>query len=194
MTTLLFRGQLGDDLLKVNADLARLGRLKRRSQSWCDAVNPLLLSKNAWALALGLTYRTNNMWRPNHMKDFMRTVRDYLKDDLLAYFWWAEMHPGGHGVHYHATLIFKKGAFFPHADESGFWPHGMTRTDLLANVSPTYMMKYAQKGVELDGDGNPKHSFPPGLRLFGCAIRTEVAPKDFFSSVSPLSPDTLSSV
>jgi len=61
--------------------------------------------------------------------------------------------------HYHLLFWVPHGTRIPKPDESGHWPHGMSRIEV-ARRAVGYIVKYATKGTD--------HELPRGARLFGC--------------------------
>lgn len=165
----------------IDTDKMRIDRMRARLTAWAYAINDYLKVNKVRALGITLTYVGVSDYREGHIKKFMNKIKWYLGDDLLSYAWVAEMQTRL-AVHYHICLIipehviwptrpldgrlfqeFDEGTIFPHFDTIGFWPHGMTRCDILKAVSASYLTKYAQKGHQ-------KAGFPPQLRLFACVI------------------------
>lgn len=112
-----------------------------------------------------LTYAgTNADWRPRHVSDYIRKVREWFRDrcpgERLRYVWVAELQKRG-VIHYHAVFFLPPGVSMPRADKRGWWPHGMTNT-LKATSPVAYLMKYASK-VESKNVGG----FPRGSRIHG---------------------------
>lgn len=111
-----------------------------------------------------LTYRgTNEDWRPRHVSEYVRKVREWFKDrcpgQRLRYVWVAELQQRG-VIHYHAVFFLPAGVSMPKADKRGWWPHGMTNT-LKATAPVAYLMKYASK-IESKNVGG----FPRGARIY----------------------------
>lgn len=120
-----------------------------------------------------LTYRgTNADWKPRHVSDYIRKVREWFKDrcpgQRLKYLWVAELQDGkrredgqGRGViHYHAIFFLPQGVSMPMADKRGWWTHGYTNTE--KGRSPVaYLMSYAKKA-----DSKNIGGFPRGSRLY----------------------------
>lgn len=121
-----------------------------------------------------LTYRgTNADWRPRHISDYLRKVREWFKarcpGQRLKYVWVGELQDGkrredgqGRGViHYHAIFFLPEGVSMPQADRKGWWPHGFTNTEK-GRAPVAYLMSYAKKA-----DSKNVGGFPRGARIHG---------------------------
>ena len=111
-----------------------------------------------------LTYRGVEDWKPQHIRDYLKTVRSFFwrRGIPLRYVWCAELQKRG-AVHYHLLIWLpkKKGIKMPKSDVMGWWKHGSSNT-LVARKRTGYLMKYTSKGSS-DAD----HDFPKGCRLYG---------------------------
>jgi len=121
-----------------------------------------------------LTYRgTNADWRPRHISDYLRKVREWFKGrcpgQRLKYVWVGELQDGkrredgqGRGViHYHAIFFLPPGVSMPQADRKGWWAHGFTNTEK-GRAPVAYLMSYAKKA-----DSKNVGGFPRGARIHG---------------------------
>lgn len=110
-----------------------------------------------------LTYRDASAWRPRHVADLMRRVRNWCKSHGFPcrYVWVAELQKRG-AIHYHVALFVPHGTRLPIPDKSGWWPHGSSRIELARSVVP-YLMKYLSKG----GDKAGAWRLPQGARMYG---------------------------
>lgn len=121
-----------------------------------------------------LTYRgTNADWRPRHISDYLRKVREWFKGrcpgQRLKYVWVGELQDGkrredgqGRGViHYHAIFFLPAGVSMPQADRKGWWTHGFTNTEK-GRAPVAYLMSYAKKA-----DSKNVKGFPRGARIHG---------------------------
>ena len=121
-----------------------------------------------------LTYRgTNADWRPRHISDYLRKVREWFKGrcpgQRLKYVWVGELQDGkrredgqGRGViHYHAIFFLPAGVSMPQADRKGWWAHGFTNTEK-GRAPVAYLMSYAKKA-----DSKNVGGFPRGARIHG---------------------------
>lgn len=105
-----------------------------------------------------LTYRPGVEWKPNHVSEFVKRTRGYLKRrgvDLLG-LWKLEMQQRG-AVHYHFMLWVPKGYTLPKPDKQGWWPHGSTKIEWLRN-GYGYVAKYVGKEESL--------TIPKGARMY----------------------------
>lgn len=112
---------------------------------------------------LTLTYRNGGDWRPEHVSDLLRLMRQWAKRRgvSLRYVWVAELQKRG-VIHYHVALFAPNGFRWPMPDVCGWWPHGSTRIELAKNAVP-YLMKYLSKGQASNGNWR----LPSGARMYG---------------------------
>lgn len=115
------------------------------------------------ALMVTATYRDDVEWQPWHMPEFLDRLRQWSRRRGvdLRYQWVAELTKRGR-MHYHLLLWGPKGFRVPLADERGWWPHGMTRTER-ARRPVGYMVKYTSKAETPQHD----HHYPRGARIYG---------------------------
>jgi hypothetical protein len=114
-------------------------------------------------LMLTLTYAKGGDWRPNHMSGLCKRMREWFRRQGLPfrYVWVAELQKRG-VIHYHLALWVPHGMRIPMADRRGWWPHGMTNTEVARNAVP-YLMKYLSKGSDKAGCWR----LPDGARMYG---------------------------
>ncbi len=114
------------------------------------------------AIMIGMTYRTADQWRANHIREFMLRVRHWLRSQghaMCPYAWVLEYQRRG-VAHYHCLLWLPPGVWLPAPDSSGMWPHGSTNVTR-AKFGPGYLAKYISKDAS-------KHEAPTkGARIFG---------------------------
>ena len=110
---------------------------------------------------LTLTYADIDGWKPHHIKELLRHIRQYLKrrGHAFRYAWVAELQERG-AVHYHLLAWLPRGMTLPKPDKRGWWPHGSTRIEW-AKKAVSYIAKYASKTNSKGGD------LPKGIRLYG---------------------------
>lgn len=154
-------------ILSFDVSLARVRRLRRRIRAWANSV--FSLKRRYRFIRIDLTYRLRDDWRPNHIREFMISLKKLLGSRLIAYAWVAELQKRG-AVHYHIVIVVSPGTRIPFPDSSGMWPHGSTKVEAVR--SPFYLIKYAQK-LEQKAEGG----FPKGLRLFAVVLSSSL--KDF---------------
>ena len=140
----------------------RLSKMRRAVRNTADLVRDHIEGLN-WryhAVMVTPTYRDPDAWSARHMSDLTDRISKWAKrgDFKIFYVWVAELTKAGR-VHYHLVVWLPTAEKLPKADDRGWWPHGMTRTEACRN-GPGYLMKYLSKG----DDGQ---SFPKGLRLHG---------------------------
>jgi len=116
-----------------------------------------------------LTLRPGVDWEPSMIRSYIACVRAWAgrRGYDLPYLWVAELQASrlrrigtkvASVVHYHVIFRVPKGLHMPKADVIGWWPHGMTKTEV-AYKPVGYLAKYVSKCDEQD--------FPKGIRLFG---------------------------
>lgn len=108
-----------------------------------------------------LTYRPGVDWAVEHIANALQRARVWLKRQCgqkLRYTWVAELQKRG-AVHYHLIIYLPKRLSMPKWDKKGWWPHGMTNTQV-SKTGVGYLMKYVSKL-------SPFHNFPKGMRLYG---------------------------
>jgi len=142
----------------------RLRRVRQRLRAFVDLVGDKGQEGDArgrWAMAT-LTYRDIQGWRPNHIRAFLKLLRQDAHRKgfpVLPYVWVAELQERG-AVHYHVMVKLPKGYKMPKPDLS-FWHHGCSEVSYIRRSGRGYMSKYASKLKQKIGD------FPAGLRLCG---------------------------
>ncbi len=152
--------RVADECLKVDHLQARCTRLRKNlgiAAKWQSTGAGI-------AYMLTFTYRPGVEWKPEHVKEAMRHLRQWCKRVhgwTLRYLWVMELTQRG-VPHYHCivwlpALVVKKSDLM--FDRRGWWPHGMT--NVVQAVAPTrYVMKYVSKFDSV-------HSFPKGSRCYG---------------------------
>lgn len=105
------------------------------------------------------TYAPGVEWAPEHVSEWLQRARQWLgrRGLRMRYVWVAEMQARG-AVHYHLAVWLPLGMRLPKSDAAGWWPHGMTRTEVAERAVP-YLMKYLSKGEAA--------KYPKGLRTYG---------------------------
>jgi hypothetical protein len=113
-------------------------------------------------IMLTFTYAAGVEWSPRHISACTDAMRKWFarKGVPFRYLWVAELQERG-ALHYHAALFVPQGFKVPFADERGWWPHGMTRTEL-ARDAVAYLMSYLGKEDQKDYSRLPK-----GARAYG---------------------------
>lgn len=136
------------------------------------------------------TYRDGVEWSARHISGCIKAAREWFRRQGVPfrYVWVAELQPTRGVLHYHAAYFVPqlhgpmqpgRGAVLrrhldgrveramaptfklPLADERGWWPHGMTRTEL-ARDAVAYLMSYLGKEDQKDFG-----RFPKGARAYG---------------------------
>lgn len=152
------------DAFIPDKQLTRLARLRRAVGF---AARGHLVSERGHrsdvCVMLTLTYAgSNDDWSPKHLTAFMTHVREWCRRREIScrYVWVAELQKRG-VIHYHIAIWMPRGEKLPKPDDQGWWPHGMTRTEV-ARAAVPYLLKYLSKGA-----GDTLGSFPKGARIYG---------------------------
>lgn len=155
--------QWASSVIEVDPELTRVTRLRKSVGVAAKLLHNMGLRKDRMVMVT-LTYAGDNRdWRPNHIQRYTTNVRNWFKrltGNALRYVWVAELQERG-VIHYHAVFWLPRGVTMPKADKRGWWPHGMTKTEL-ARKPIGYLMSYVSK-VETKNVG----SFPHGARISG---------------------------
>ena len=108
-----------------------------------------------------LTYAPGANWHPDHIPDFQKRIRGWLKyrGYPYAFVWVCELQQRG-APHYHLLIWVPHGIRLPKPDECGWWPHGSTRIEKVEKPIG-YLMKYLSKGQD------SIHRFRKGQRTHG---------------------------
>ena len=156
----------GDGTLTLDTLHMRLSRMHRGILTGARLLSDQWEHVRHSALMVTLTYRPGVKWEPFHIATYTDALRKWLRrrGSDGCYLWVMETTQAG-VPHYHVVVWLKRGLFVPKADKRGWWPHGMTRTEV-ARCPVAYLAKYASKGFE--------HRLPRGARISGCAGLDEV--------------------
>jgi len=152
----------------------RLRRTRQRIRAFVDLLGDRGQDgdfRGRWAM-LTLTYREIGQWRPNHIRAFLKMLRQDAKRKgflRLPYVWVAELQERG-AVHYHILVKVPKGYKCPKPDRS-FWHWGCSSVEWVRKSGKHYLAKYASKLRQKVGD------FPRGLRLCGAGGLSHTARK-----------------
>lgn len=153
----------GKTLREVRQELSRnrrLSRMRRVVVAHCEAVRTIHGFRSDAVMAT-LTYAPGVEWNKRQVSRYVdQTVKWAARRGVkIRYQWVVELQRRG-APHYHVLFWVPHGFKLPKPDESGHWPHGMSRIEL-ARKAVGYLVKYATKGDD-------SMSFPHGARLFGC--------------------------
>jgi len=105
------------------------------------------------------TYAPHAEWSALHQTQFVKRLRAWSnrRGFTARYVWVMELTKAGI-PHYHTLVWIPKGHTLPKADKRGWWPHGMTRTEV-ARSAVGYLAKYSSKGSS--------GLYPKGARIHG---------------------------
>lgn len=149
------------EALSIDTAARRLSRL--RMQVGVSARFHCADDPAASVAMVTLTYAgTNADWSPRHISSFLDHCRKHMKSrgHVFRYVWVAELQRRG-VIHYHVAVWLPPGLRLPKPDDSGWWPHGITRIEFARNAVP-YLLKYLSKDASKSFG-----SYPPGARLYG---------------------------
>lgn len=160
---MIHQGISGGQSVVMDTRLARVYRMKKGVMTTARLVNDRLAGASIrWRpIMVTLTYANPDGWRPEHVAEFLNTVRKWAKRRgyTLPYVWVMELTKKG-TPHYHVLFWIPARLHLPKSDRRGWWPHGSTNTIRVRN-SVGYVAKYASKFESKDGQ------FPKGARLHG---------------------------
>lgn len=147
----------------------RLGKAVRNSAHALDSAAHLSGGFLWRRLFVTLTYRNVDDWKPGHVREFSRYVRDWFRRKAgvpMRMVWVLELQKRG-AVHYHCMLWIPARCRFPNPAAAGWWKHGFSHVaapkgGIQRPVS--YMAKYASKVTSDQASRVPK-----GARMHGAA-------------------------
>ena len=153
---------MAENAILIDRQKARVTRLRKAVGVAAKLIHNAL--PTARKCMVTLTYRGDNRdWSAKHISFYITNVRNWYKrltGQPLRYVWVGELQ--GRGViHYHAVFWTAKGVTMPRADKRGWWPYGMTKTEI-ARKPIGYLMSYVSK-IE----SKNVQEFPHGARIFG---------------------------
>jgi hypothetical protein len=168
----------GTLLTLENTGIHRAQRAKRRTITSARLLQQDLQRggrKGRW-LMVTLTYRETVEWHRSHLRGLTDCYRHWAKRHgaRVAYLWVMELTKRSR-PHYHLLVWVPSRLMLPKPDKKGWWPHGMTRTEVARNAVG-YLAKYASKLFDVQsqsiGDINPDGSatwrrFPKHARICG---------------------------
>ena len=135
----------------------RLQRMKRGVLTFARLMVDQWQHRRHLVLMVTLTYRPGVEWKPRHIVRYTDALTKWLerRGSDGCYLWVMETTKAG-VPHYHVMVWMSRGLFMPKADKRGWWPHGMTKTEV-ARMPVGYMAKYASKGA-FDDKALPKRA------------------------------------
>ena len=119
-------------------------------------------------LMVTLTYSPGQRWRPNHITDFIKRVRQWRYRDKrakLRYVWVLELTEKG-VPHYHVLIWLPSNIVLPYPDKQGWWKFGCTKINdgrgkagyLVKNSWDVSWLDDLPRGARLDGAGGHNHA------------------------------------
>lgn len=152
-----------ENVITIDPEVARVTRLRKSVGVAAKLLHNSQVGRER-LLMVTLTYRGDNRaWAPQHISDYIHRVRKWfarLTSRKLRYVWVAELQERG-VIHYHAVFWMPSHITMPRADKRGWWPHGMTKTEV-AKKPIGYLMSYVSKISSKNVGG-----FPHGARISG---------------------------
>lgn len=166
------------EVLEIDVYSTRVRRLQKAvrnsahildSAAHCDEQNV------RWRrLFVTLTYAKVEDWKPGHVRDFQRHVRNWFRRKCqgtrMRMVWVLELQKRG-AVHYHCMIWVRARDYFPNPHKRGWWPHGFAHvlsSKVSINRPVSYMAKYASKASVQQA-----MSVPKGARMYGVCGPTE---------------------
>jgi len=168
--------------LEMDTDELRLNRMKRRPETWENALRRSIDAKLVKILAITLTYDTEGTlvpasdWSPKHISIFLDRLNKRKGLSILAYAWVVEVQERG-VPHYHIILMYKGSV--PYPDKSGLWQYGMSNIRFKVR-SPYYLTTYLKKSYQKDFS-----RLPAGARAYAVSIRDKSLHKYMTSLLLP---------
>ena len=152
-----------ENVITIDRQMARVTRLRKGVGVAAKALHNAA-GHRAQKIMSTLTYRGDNRdWSAKDISAYIKCVKSWyhrLTQKKLPYVWVAELQ--GRGViHYHCVFWIDRGVTMPKADKRGWWPHGMTKTEV-ARKPIGYLMSYLSK-IE----SKNFMEFPHGARIYG---------------------------
>lgn len=158
------RSALTGEILKLNTLYCSLAHLKHRVLSWTRIIDVLSLDlpEGMRMKMITLTYAGKGNWRPNHIREFVKSMRAFIGDALVGYAWCCEMQSRGE-PHYHVLVVMSDSIYLPCPDKAGWWVHG--HSDIRnSDGNPFYLYEYAKK---VEQKASP---FPKGARKYAVVV------------------------
>lgn len=147
----------------VDQFLVRLSKMRARVGAWAKVVDSYRAAHGGQLVMVTLTYRGADDYRPGHIGSYLLLLRNYLQSGLIGWAWVSELQRRG-AVHYHLVALIEDGARIPKPDDSGMWPHGMSRVERAKTAF--YLLTYTGKERQKD-----LGRYPKGCRLYGVSVR-----------------------
>lgn len=142
---------------------SRVSRMQRGVKTAADLLEAVSVTRGRRIarLFVTLTYRPDVEWKPEHIKNFFRLVRQRFarRGERARYVWVMELTQRG-VPHYHIVFWFRASLRLPAPDRAGLWPHGWSNVQR-AHSPVGYLISYAAKADALEA------AFPKGARIFG---------------------------
>jgi hypothetical protein len=166
------------EVVEIDVFTARIRKLQkavRNSAHVLDAAAHVDEQNVRWRrLFVTLTYAKVEDWKPGHVRDFQRAVRDWFRRKCggtrMRMVWVLELQKRG-AVHYHCMIWVRARDFFPNPHKCGWWPHGFAHvlsSKVSINRPVAYMAKYASKATV-----EQAMSVPKGARMYGVCGPTD---------------------
>lgn len=165
--------------VEIDVYASRVRRLKKAVQNSAHILDGDAHTADQWQrwrrLFVTLTYRSVDDWKPGHVGDFRRCVRDWFRrkcsNTRFRMVWVLELQKRG-AVHYHCMIWVRSKDYFPNPAKAGWWPHGFAHvlsSKVSINRPVAYMAKYCSKVTT-----EQAMSVPKGARMHGvCGLKPE---------------------
>jgi hypothetical protein len=141
----------------------RLWLMRMRLTAWATIMNDWRSEHESRMVMVMLTYKKVEDYKPGHINDYMKNLKQRLDKKLIGFAWVAEIQKRG-AVHYHLILVTEKGTRIPLPDKSGMWKLGWS--GIHTARTPWYLLTYAGKEHQKD-----LARYPKSARMYAASLR-----------------------
>lgn len=149
-------------IVVIDKDRSRFLRMCERLEVFESLVSSEFPDDKFRMVHLTLTYGKMDTWSIGDLSSYLNSLRGYLQDKLLGWFWVGGMQLPRGALHYHVIAVVPRGTNVPMPDKQGHWKHGMSERRSWKHVR--YFMSYFEKKNEIE-------SYPKNFRLYGVGFR-----------------------
>lgn len=146
----------------VDKDRSRFLKMCERLEAFENLVQAEFPEDKFRMVHITLTYAKMDAWSIGDLSGYLNSLRGYLKEKLMGWFWVGGMQMDRGALHYHVVIVVPRGTDVPMPDKQGHWKHGSSGVRTWNNVR--YFMQYLEKKNEIE-------SYPKGYRLYGVGFR-----------------------
>ena len=161
--------------------------MRHRIHDWAGVMELLKKDCETRMVMIMLTYEKVGDYRPGHINDYMKKLKQSVGKNLYVFAWVCEIQDRG-AVHNHLVMVVKKGSRIPMPDKSGMWAHGWS--GIHTARTPYYLLKYTGKERQKD-----LSRYPKSCRLYSVSYRLpEGRVKAFYNAVQEMNKLTMDNV